>query len=169
MAWDPEAQITRGENVMKKVAMYLTCLVVFGVTQFSTAGQALPGKHPGYLHALTDLRTARWLLSHQPGDAKVYASEDVAITEINAAIAEIKRASIDDGKDLNDHPAVDVMEHGSRLLRSIESLDKAKEDIDHEEDNPEVRELRNRAAEHIHRATDAAKRAHEEWVKDGKP
>ena len=153
---------------MKKLATYLTCLFLLGFTQFSATGQALPGKHPGYLHALTDLRTARWLLNHQPGDARVYAGEDIAITEINAAIAEIKRASIDDGKDLNDHPAVDVKEHGSRLLRSMESLHKAKDDIDHEEDNPEVRELRHRAAEHIQKAINAATQAHDEWVRDGK-
>ena len=54
----------------------------------------LPGKHPGFLHALTDLRTARWFLNHQPGDAKVYGDEDVAITEIDAAIGEIKKAAI---------------------------------------------------------------------------
>ena len=133
----------------------------------STAAFAdLPGKHPGYLHSLTDLRTARWLLSHQPGDAKVYGDEDVAITEINGAIGDIKKAAIDDGKDLDDHPKLDVKEHGSRLLRSIESLKKAREDITKEEDNPEVRELRHRAVEHIDRALHAAERAHAEWLKD---
>ena len=49
------------------------------------SAQQLPGKHPGYLHALSDLRAARWFLFHQPGDAKVYADEDVAITETRVA------------------------------------------------------------------------------------
>src|ERR1700761_3220852 len=116
------------------------------VTLYAAPASAdLPGKHPGYLHALTDLRTARGLLSHQPGDKKVYEGEDVAIDETNATIKEIKHASIDDGKDLNDHPAVDVTEHGSRLLKSMEALQKARSDISQEEDNPEVHELRNRA------------------------
>ncbi len=128
----------------------------------------LPGKHPGYLHALTDLRTARWFLNHQPGDAKVYGDEDVAITEIDATISEIKRASIDDGKDLHDHPQADVPEHGSRLLKSIELLKKAHGDIDQEEDNPESRELRHRALEHIDHAIHAADKAHAEWLKDVK-
>jgi hypothetical protein len=143
-------------------------LAVIGVASMisATASADLPGKHPGYLHALTDLRTARWLLSHQAGDAKVYADEDVAITEANAAINEIKKASIDDGKDLNDHPAVDVKEHGSRLLRSIETLRMAKQDITKEEDNPEVRELRHRAVEHIDHAIQAAERAHEAWLRE---
>jgi hypothetical protein len=67
-----------------------------------------PGKHPYYLHALADLRGARWMLEHRPGDAAVSGQEDVGITEIDAAIREIKRAAIDDGKDINDHPKVDV-------------------------------------------------------------
>lgn len=129
------------------------------------AAQPLPGKHPAYLHALSDLRAARWLLYHQPGDAQVSSQEDVGITEIDAAIAEIKRASIDDGKDLKDHPAVDVQEHGSRLLRAIELLKKSRSDVAREEDNPEVRGLRQRSLEHIDRALHAAERAHAEWLK----
>ena len=142
-------------------------LLLAGLVPFAALAD-MPGKHPGYLHALSDLRAARWFLNHQPGDAKVYADEDVAITEIDAAISEIKRASIDDGKDLNDHPNVDLKEHGSRLLKSIETLKKAQADLEHEEDNPEVRELRHRALEHIAHATHAAEKAHDAWLKDGK-
>lgn len=132
------------------------------------ANADLPGKHPAYLHALTDLRTARWLLEHQPGDVKVYSDEDVAITEVDATINDIKHASIDDGKDLHDHPNVDVHEHGSRLLRSIESLKKARADISGEEDNPETRELRHRSIEHLDHAIHAAEHAHAAWLKDVK-
>ena len=145
--------------------LFATLVAVGPVATFA---QPLPGRHPAYLHALSDLRAARWFLYHQPGDPKVYADEDVGITEIDAAINEIRRASIDDGKDINDHPAVDVNEHGSRLLRSIETLKKAQADIRGEEDNPEVHELRHRALEHIERATRAAERAHAEWLKDMK-
>src|SRR5271166_2503365 len=74
----------------------------------SSAWAELPGKHPFYLHALTDLRAARWCLEHRPGDAAVSAREDVAIGEIDAAIREIRRAAIDDGKDIHEHPGVDV-------------------------------------------------------------
>jgi len=152
---------------MNKISTCLLSLVmVAGLIPAAAMADALPGKHPGYLHALTDMRTARWLLSHQPGDAKVYGGEDVAITELNAAIGEIKKASIDDGKDLNDHPAVDVSEHGSRLLRAIETLKKAHADIDKEEDNPEVRELRHHALEHLDKAIKAAEQAHADWLKE---
>lgn len=146
----------------------LAVLTLAIAAPLAATAQQLPGKHPGYLHALTDLRAARWFLYHQPGDSKVSGSEDVAITEIDAAIGEIKRASIDDGKDLNDHPAVDVNEHGSRLLKAIETLKKAKDDISKEEDNPEARELRHKAHEHIDRAIKAAEKAHADWLKDKK-
>lgn len=153
---------------MNKFMKFAAPLALAALMPLSSFAQPLPGRHPGYLHALTDLRTARWFLEHQPGDAKVYGDEDVAITEIDAAIGEIKRASIDDGKDLHDHPRVDVREHGSRLLKSIETLHKAHADVDREEDNPEVRELRHHALEHIDRALHAADAAHAQWLKDVK-
>jgi hypothetical protein len=149
---------------MSKLAKYLIPLAILGLSSFAANAQVLPGKHPGYLHSLSDLRAARWFLYHQPGDSNVSADADVAITEIDAAIAELKRASIYDGKNLNDHPAVDVKEHGSRLLKSIETLKQAHADIDKEEDNPDVRETRHRALEHIDRAIHAAERAHSTWL-----
>lgn len=150
---------------MNKLVKFVAPLILVALAPMA-AHADLPGRHPAYLHALSDLRTARWFLEHQAGDAKVYGDEDVAVTEIDAAINDIKRASIDDGKDLHDHPQVDVSEHGSRLLKSIESLKKAHADIDSEEDNPEVRELRHHALEHIDRAIHAADKAHAAWLRD---
>src|ERR1700760_458737 len=72
------------------------------------ANADLPGKHPYYLHALSDLRAARWMLEHRPGDAAVSGQEDVGVIEIDKAIGEIKHAAIDDGKDIHEHPKVDV-------------------------------------------------------------
>ena len=126
------------------------------------------GSHPGYLQALSDLREARWMLTHQTGDTKVYDDEKVALTEVDAAIGEIKNASIDDGKSLSEHPSVDVSEHGSRLLRSLETLHKAQTDIRGEGDKPDVKELRTKANHHIDLAIQAADRAHSAWLKDNK-
>ena len=151
---------------MNKFVKYVLPLAFAALLPAFANAQPLPGKHPGYLHALSDLRAARWFLYHQAGDGKVMAEEDVAISEIDAAINEIKRASIDDGKNIGDHPAVDVKEHGSRLLKSIETLKKAHADVSGEEDNPEVRELRHRAVEQIDRAIKAAEGAHAHWLKD---
>jgi hypothetical protein len=147
-----------------KITKFCAPLALVGLLPLAASAQMLPGKHPGYLHSLTDLRAARWFLSHQPGDSAVAGDEDVAVTEIDHAIGEIKKASIDDGKDLNDHPGVDIREHGSRLLKAIETLKKARADIGGEEDNQDVRELRHRSLEHIDHAIKAAEHAHEAWL-----
>jgi hypothetical protein len=124
------------------------------------ASADLPGKHPYYLHALTDLRAARWMLEHRPGDAAVSGQEDVAITEIDKAIGEIKHASIDDGKDIHDHPGVDVPnDRPGRLHKALELLRKVHSDVAREEDDPMTRGLRNRAVSHIDEATHATERA----------
>jgi hypothetical protein len=151
---------------MTNLVKYFVLALLLGVVAMPAKSQQLPGKHPAYLHALSDLRSARWFLYHQPGDPHVYADEDVAIQEIDKAINEIKHAGIDDGKDLNDHPNIDIKEHGSRLLKSIEALKKAKSDVDEEEDNPTVHELRHRANDHIEKAIKAAERAHDQWLKE---
>jgi hypothetical protein len=57
---------------------------------------------------LSDLREARWLIEHRPGDWAQTADEVEAIRQIDAAINDIKKAAIDDGKNLNDHPPVDA-------------------------------------------------------------
>ncbi len=127
------------------------------------ANADVPGKHPYYLHALTDLRAARWMVEHRPGNAAVSAHEDVAIAEIDAAIREIKRAAIDDGKDIEDHPGVDVPNNRpGRLHKAAELLHKVHIDVAREEDDPLTRGLRNRAVGHI----DAAIHATEDAIAD---
>lgn len=130
------------------------------VTAPFAANADLPGKHPFYLHALTDLRAARWMLEHRPGDAAVSTQEDVAIVEIDKAIGEIKRAAIDDGKDIHDHPGVDVpTDRPGRLHKAAELLRKVHGDVAREEDDPLTRGLRNRAVMHIDEALHATERA----------
>ncbi len=120
----------------------------------------LPGKHPAYLHALTDLRTARWLIEHRPGDAAVSGDEDMAITRIDETINEIKRAAIDDGKDIHEHLPVDAkLDRRGRLHRAEELLNKTHADLAREEDNPEVRGLRDRAIRHLDLAIHATHEA----------
>ncbi len=120
----------------------------------------LPGKHPAYLHALSDLRSARWMLEHRPGGVAVSGQEDLAITEIDRAIGEIKKAAVDDGKNLQDHPAVDVPgDNPGRLHKALELLHKAHEDVAREEDDPATQGLRDRALGHIHAAVVATKAA----------
>jgi hypothetical protein len=119
------------------------------------------GEHPAYLHALSDLRHARALIeSRGANNGKMYRDEDVAIHEIDEAIREIKAASIDDGKNLADHPAIDTaLDRKGKLHRAEELLHKTHEDVNREEDNAEVRGLKNRALVHIREAWHATQRA----------
>jgi hypothetical protein len=112
-----------------------------------------PGRHPAYLHALSDLRDARAHLERLTPSDRMDNEEERAIGEIDKAIGEIKHASIDDGKNLEDHPPIDThMGHRGRYHRTLELLDKAHNDIAREEDDPSVRGLRDRALHHIDEA-----------------
>jgi len=105
------------------------------------------------------------MLEHRPGDAAVSAHEDTAIAEIDAAIGEIKRAAIDDGKNVNDHSNVDVpADRPGHLHKALELLRKVHSDVAREEDDPATKGLRDRAVGHI----DAAIRATERAIKDVK-
>ena len=145
---------------MKKMPRCLVPLMFAMLISLGAAAQDLPGRHPAYLHALTDLRAARWLIEHRPGDARVSADEDVAITRIDEAIREIKRAAIDDGKDIHDHPPVDAqLDNRGRLHRAEELLHKVHDDIAREEDDPLTRGLRDRAVRHVDEAMGATHHA----------
>jgi hypothetical protein len=118
-----------------------------------------PGKHPAYLHALSDLRDARAHLEHASTD-KVDREEGHAIAEIDKAINEIKRAAIMDGKDIQDHMPVDAhLEWRGRFHKAMELLDKAKQDVSGEEDQPDTRGLQLRVIHHIDEARHSVKHA----------
>jgi hypothetical protein len=111
------------------------------------------GRHPAYLHALTDLRHARAHLEHGTWSGRMDREEDHAVAEIDRAIAEIKHAAIDDGKNLNDHPPVDNhMPSRGRYRRTLELLDSARHDIKEKEDDGFAHGLRHRALQHIDEA-----------------
>jgi hypothetical protein len=138
------------------------CAVLF----FSFAGVSrvnagpLSGPHPYYLHALSDLRAARWMIEHRPGNWAQTEDEIAAVHRIDAAIGEIKKASIEDGKNLEDHPPVDEkVDHPGRLHAALDFLRKARQDISHDEDNGFAQGLQARAYGHIDGAIDAVKRA----------
>jgi hypothetical protein len=117
-------------------------------------------EHPYYLHALSDLRAARWMIEHRPGNWERTVDEMEAVKQIDAAIGEIKRAAIDDGKDLAYHPAVDEPnEHDGRLHNAMEFLKKSRQDIGRDEDNLFAEGLQARAYNHIDAAIVAVRRA----------
>jgi hypothetical protein len=118
------------------------------------------GEHPYYLHALSDLRAARWMIEHRPGNWAQTNDEMEAVRQIDAAIYEIKKASIDDGKNLADHPAVDERnEHDGRLHVAVDYLKKARQDVGQDEDNRFAQGLQDRAYMHIDNAIAAVRKA----------
>jgi tetratricopeptide (TPR) repeat protein len=132
---------------MKKNLLLLLAFATSFVT-IATAQQ-----HPAYLHALSDLRAARWMIQHRPGNWNTTVDEMAASQKIDDAINEIKKASIDDGKDINDHPkAQEINEHAGRLVKAIEYLRKARADIAKDEDNVFAQGLQKRAYYHIDEA-----------------
>jgi tetratricopeptide (TPR) repeat protein len=126
---------------------FITLVLAFGV-QAAPAPQG----HPAYLHALSDLRDARAHLE-RPNHGELRQQEKDAIKEIDKAIDEIKKASIDDGKDISDHVPVDAhLPWDGRLHKALDLLDKAHNDIAKEEDDRFAVGLQQRAMDHIDKA-----------------
>jgi hypothetical protein len=148
-------------TIKNKLQLSATVAVLATASLLSLAACAdSPGRHPGYLHALTDLRDARWNLEHRPGDAAVSGQEDEAIMEVDAAINEVKKAAVEDGKDLWNHPPEDAhLNRAGRLHHAVELLQKARQDLAQEEDNPEARGLKKRSIEHVEHAIHATEHA----------
>jgi hypothetical protein len=124
------------------------------------AAAETPAKHPYYLHALSDLRSAYALVQHRPGDMAVNGRESVALNEISDAIKDIRQGAIDDGRDLNDHPPVDVSsDHSGALHEADELLNKARNDVKKDEDDKAAQGLQQRSLDHIDRAHTAIEAA----------
>ena len=127
-----------------------TMLALAAIAPVALADQ--PGAHPHYLHALSDLRDARANLQKRGGNDETKWDEAKAIGAVDAAIGKIKAASIDDGKNLDDHPAVDAPDRKGRLHKALADLKTAKDHVNMEEDNAFAQGLKARA---IHDIDDA--------------
>src|SRR5580658_933152 len=135
---------------MTKIRSLLVALGLFATPFTALHAQQVPGPHPAYLHALSDLRAARHYLSDNWAWDPVRRDDNAAIREIDAAINEIKRASIDDGKGLNDPFTIDThLSPHDRFRKANELLWAAHNDLAHAEDVPEARDMRNRALHHV--------------------
>jgi hypothetical protein len=119
-----------------------------------------PGKHPAYLHALSDLRDARAHLE-TVGAGDVVATEAMhAIEHIDKAIGAIKQAAIMDGKNIQDHVPVDAhLERTGRFHKALELLDKASHDVSGEEDQPDTMGLQQRVIRQIGEARHSVQHA----------
>jgi len=138
---------------------------------FAAAGLALamlagsssamtPGPHPGYLHALTELRDARWMIEHRGGNERLLALESGAVSDINAAIGDCRHAAMMDDKNLDSHPPADFpATEGGRLHKALDLLGQALDDVNRLESNPDARGYQRGAARHIQSAIDQVREA----------
>jgi hypothetical protein len=155
---------------MKLAVRYLVGVLAFGAMCLPSAvsAQVVPGKHPEFLHALSDLRAARGYLDKVTPNEALDSDTASAIREIDSAINGMKQASMDDGKDLHDHPAIDAhLEKSGRLHTAKQLLEKAYNDVNGPESDPQAAELQKKIWGHInaaHKYVDAAIMA-----KGGKP
>jgi len=152
-------------KIARKLGMTAVLAGLFAVAGPAVQAQQVPGPHPAYLHALSDLRAARHYLHDNWTWEGVRREDNAAIGEIDRAIDEIKRAAIDDGKGLNDPFTIDThLSPHDRFRKANELLSAAHRDLDHAEDVPQARGLRDRAIGHIdeaHRIVDDAwRKAH---------
>jgi len=112
-------------------------------------------EHRGYMHALTELRAARWLIDQHSADSKQTADEIEAMHAIELTVSAIIKASIDDGKYFKDKPDMDNItfsDKAARLKRAVELLRKAYADINQNEDATFHNNLKGRTTKHINEA-----------------
>ncbi len=139
-------------------------LVAFGALMVATAPLAasadIPGPHPAYIHAMHDLRYARFLIA-RPSLGNVTRPESAAVAEIDRALFEITRASIDDGKDIYAYAPADVgLDRHGRLRHALDLLRGARHDLFvNGESDPAAIGWRNGAFRHIDAAMLDTRRA----------
>ena len=119
----------------------------------------IPGRHPAYLRARSDLRRAQFLMRVRE-EPNVTRRLVEANRETEAAIGEIDRAAVLDRKDIEDHPPVDAFpDRRARFGRIVELLRSARRDLASEEDNGRALRWRDEAFRHIDEAIEHMHRA----------
>jgi hypothetical protein len=107
---------------------------------------------PAYLHALSDLRSARAYLEYDTRHEGEHARHH-AIEQISRAIDDIKVAARDDGKNPWHTPAPQSGGNpGWPVHSAVKLLREARGDVDHGHDRPENHGLRERSLDHINQA-----------------
>lgn len=121
----------------------------------------MPGRHPHYIHALSDLHAAQWQIDHRrPEDGEMREDELVASDEVAAAIHSATSAASADGKDLGWNPPPDApAAYDGRLHAAIDLLRAAHNDLAMPEDDPVARAQQHAALLRVDASLHAAQRA----------
>ena len=108
--------------------------------------------HPSYVHALSDLYTAR---NHLTSINNHVAMREIAnaVQEIDKAISDVRLSIVEDDKDPHEHPPVDAgADRTDALHRTEILLQRAHLDISSEEDNGFAQQLQHDALDHVAKA-----------------
>ena len=136
--------------------------IIFAAAALAVSAVAFcdtPGRHPRYLRARTDLRTAQFLLRVE-AEPNVMRHVREVDREIDMAVGEIDRAAVIDRKDIEDHPPIDrSLDRRGRFNKAMALLKSARADIAREEDDPRAAGWRDAAYRHIDAAMDQLRRA----------
>lgn len=128
----------------------------------STLGIAqVPGRHPHYIHAMSDLRAAQWQIDHRrPEDGEMREDKLIASDEVAAAIHSATVAAAADAKYLGWNPPADAPPaYDGRLRAAIDLLRAAHNDLALPEDDPAARDHQRLAIFRVDAALHAAERA----------
>jgi hypothetical protein len=143
-----EEPTTKGGNdmrILKSLGVTACALAALAVFTVATPAQT---QEPHYLHALSNLRTARDYIQFDRG--QFHGERHRAVEEINKAIEEIKHAAWDDGKNTQFAPPAQGVTTGWAPIHQAEHwLAAAKGDVARGVDTPQNQGLRERALFHI--------------------
>ena len=144
---------------MKKIVLGAAFALPLLASSLAMADEA--GRHPHYIHALSDLRAAQWQIDHRrPEDGEVREDEQVSSDEVAIAIRSVTDAAYREGKDLGFQPPPDApMAYGGRLHAAIDLLRAAHNDLAMPEDDPGARAQQHAALLRVDAALHAAQRA----------
>jgi hypothetical protein len=132
-------------RILKSLGVAVCALMALAVFMTATPAQA---QEPHYLHALSDLRTARDYIQYDRGQFN--GERRHAVDEINKAIEEIKHAAWDDGKNTQFAPPAQGVTTGwAPMHQAIHWLAEAKRAVAQGVDTPQNQGLRDRALFHI--------------------
>lgn len=133
-------------RILKTLAMAAGSLLTLMLFVPSTPANA---QGPAYLHAISDLRSARAYLQMDGSPLGADAREK-AIKEISKAVDEMKKAAYRDGKDVwQSPPPQSGGDPNAPVHTAVRLLREARGDVDHGVDLPENGGLRERSLRHI--------------------
>jgi len=146
-----------GKTEMRSFKLIPSAALALLALVFLTPATSAHAQGPAYLHALSDLRSARAYLQYDNRPAQAGARA-FAIQQIDHAINDVKVAAVDDGKNPWHTPPPQSGGSGLWPIHSaFKLLKEARSDVDHGQDLPQNHGLRERATGHIDEALAALK------------